>query len=140
MAIGHVPRTVNHDTRVHSGGGWWAELYKLDEAEPPKSDRSEGTFGLQKVVEFQGGSMETDRSLTSVLGTRADFGELQAAELAFSATSANAFASVSNRTRSLESGSSDDIDDESQEVDLLLCCLSGTGIVTTHVSRSVIWM
>ena len=139
VAVGHVPRTLNRDTRAQSGGGWWAELYKLDKLEPSDAGSRDGVFGLQKVVSFQGGSMETDRSLTSVLGSNADFGELQAAELAFSATSSmtsNAFSPASNRPRGSEECLADDAESERQEVDLLLCCLSGTGIVTTHVSSN----
>jgi hypothetical protein len=123
VAIGHIA-TDEHDEQ--RGGGWWADLYKLA---PPDAERNlmSRTFGLQKVVGFTGGSPSADNeALSSVLGSGADLGGLQAAELAFS--------SVRSREDAVTT-SGENEEQDAGGMELLLCCLSDTGIVTTHVRR-----
>jgi hypothetical protein len=113
---------IGHGATGEQGGGWWADLYKLapPDAEPNLMNR---TFGLEKVIGFTGGSPSADNeALSSVLGSGADLGELQAAELAFS--------SVRSREDVVTNG---EHEEEAGDMELLLCCLSDTGIVTTHV-------
>ena len=115
MAIGHTATD-------EESGGWWADLYKLA---PPDAERNlrSRTFGLEKIIGFTGGSPNADNeALSSVLGSGADLGELQASELAFS--------SVRSRDDVVTSGENEE---DAGDMELLLCCLSDTGIVTTHV-------
>lgn len=109
MTMGHLSTSI---------GGWWAELYTLSEAMEDSvtlgDPLSNSTFGVKKIAGFKGGKAmaETDRRmLMSVLGSSTNLGSLQAAELA------------------ITSGSSD-------SSELLLCCLSDSGVITTHVSCS----
>jgi hypothetical protein len=126
MAVGHLP---SDGSKPDAQGGWWAELFALSNEEKQKND---STFGLTRVTGFQGGSATNSldkKALISVLGGRVDLGRLQAAELAFSG--------ASYRPRSIsadESNLSEKQEDENNDVELLLCCLSDTGVVTTHVS------
>ena len=123
MAIGHTATD-------EESGGWWADLYKLA---PPDAERNlmSRTLGLEKIIGFTGGSPSADNeALSSVLGSGADLGELQASELAFS--------SVRSREDMMTSGENEE---DGGDMELLLCCLSDTGIVTTHVRiYSVEWM
>jgi hypothetical protein len=119
MAIGHLPSDARKAN--NSEGGWWAELFSLgDEEEKPKGEilSLKRTFGLTKVAGFQGGTSTIGadkKALVSLLGSRTDLGRLQAAEIAFS-------------------GVKDEQEEDKDEVELILCCLSETGVVTTHVS------
>jgi hypothetical protein len=125
MAIGHTA-TDDHN---EEGGGWWADLYKLALPDAERNLMSR-TFGLEKIVGFTGGSPSADNeALSSVLGSGADLGGLQAAELAFS--------SVRSREDVVMSGENEE---EAGDMELLLCCLSDTGIVTTHVRICNVWI
>lgn len=116
-------------------GGWWAELmaldsnvcYGLEDNELPMKRR--GDFGLNRIVSFSGGAAKTDvdkKALTSVLGN-ANVGRLQAAELAFSS-----MIIPHNATGpTTEDGSKKNEKEDGAEVELLLCCLSDTGVLTT---------
>ena len=105
--------------------GWWAELYSLskdaDDIADPNNLLSIRSFGLEKEAGFQGGNATNTvdkRTLVSVLGSRTELGCLQAAELALTSIA---------RDKGGEDSKSDDIE-------LLLCCLSDTGVISTHVS------
>jgi hypothetical protein len=118
-------------------GGWWAELMVLSSGsnlyhvpeENELSRKQRGDFGLDRIVSFSGGAANTDvdkKSLTSVLGN-ASVGRLQAAELAFSSLTI-----PRNATRAMtedESKKNEKVDETG--VELLLCCLSDTGVLTT---------
>lgn len=127
MAIGHIsnqPEVSSGSSTPESGNGWWAELYSLSEDADETASEVESlsirTFGLEKVAGFQGGEATNagdKRALVSVLGSRTKLGSLQAAEL-----------SLTNSVR--DPG----VDESTMDVELLLCCLSDTGVVSTHVS------
>jgi hypothetical protein len=116
--------------------GWWAELLTLrppalvsdegggEEQRPPDSRQN---FGLTRVAKFDGGvgSANADtKSFLTVLGNT-QVGRLQAAELAFSVarTSPAARADYGTDTAERSNGSG---------VELLLCSLTDTGVLTTH--------
>ncbi len=114
--------------------GWWAELMKLSpgsnsyhEIEEARKRRRD--FGLDRIASFSGGAANTDvdkKSLTSVLGN-ANIGKLQAAELAFSS-----MVVPRNTTgATTEDGSKSHEKEDESGMELLLCCLSDTGVVTT---------
>ena len=132
MAVGHIPDSDSE------AGGWWAELYKLPINDDTLQEQfrmpNAETVGVEKVIAFRGGSMSSDKSLTSLLGrgSRSDWGELQAAELAFASSHRN-FSRPRGLTNTTDDGTTEDTD-EDKEMNLVLCCLSDTGIVTTHVS------
>lgn len=142
LAVGHCKDgSDNHnDVGVSQGRGWWAELFTLTNNTKKGADamqRSNSTlFGLERVAGFQGGAATSSwdrKALLSILGGRVDLGRLQAAELAFSG--------ASYRPRSILSSSDEtekpqqlQEEERNNGVDLLLCCLSDTGVVTTHVS------
>ena len=130
-------------------GGWWVELMSLapdDDSQKATMihrrledenglSRRRGDFGLDRIVSFAGGAANTDidkKSLTSVLGN-ADIGRLQAAELAFSSSIILRNNGNSNNTASMttEDGSKKNEKEDEAGVELLLCCLSDTGILTT---------
>ena len=118
MAIGHLPRH-EPDCRPEKLEGWWAELYKLqDEAEDTFAANhrfSIRTFGVEKEAAFYGGeaTCNDDKTiLVSALGSRTRLGALQAAEISLASTGKTS--------------------DES-DVDVILCCLSDSGVVSTHV-------
>ncbi len=117
--------------------GWWAELMTLTSGsdqyhELEKNEqimKRKGAFGLDRIVSFAGGAANTDvdkKSLTSVLGN-ANVGKLQAAELAFSSVIIARGAS-----RGLtDNGSKSNETEDQTGVELVLCCLSDTGVLTT---------
>lgn len=128
MAVGHLE--TNED---NSEGGWWADLFTLSKEteEPTDTNPILTTFGLSKVAGFHGGSAASSsdrRALVSVLGSRVDLGRLQAAELAFSG------ATFRSRSISIGENPVEKKEEDNSDVELLLCCLSDTGVVTTHVS------
>ena len=119
MAIGHLPTHEPPADNPEISEGWWAELYKLqDEAEDTfAADHrfSIRTFGVEKEATFHGGeaTCNDDKTiLVSALGSRTRLGALQAAEVSLASTG--------------------ELSDES-DVDLILCCLSDSGVVSTHV-------
>ena len=108
--------------------GWWAELLKLSPASNLRNEVEEskvamerrGDFGLEGIASFSGGAANADvdrKSLTSLLGN-ADVGRLQAAELAFS-------------TLMIPSDATEVKTEDEARIELLLCCLSDTGVLTT---------
>lgn len=116
--------------------GWWAELMTLSpdsnaylELEGNKhSQKQVRDFGLKRIASFSGGAANTDvdkKSLTSVLGN-ANVGRLQAAELAFSS-----LVIPHNATGAMTEDGSKRKEEDEAGVELLLCCLSDTGVVTT---------
>jgi hypothetical protein len=134
LAVGHLPVDGGKQQEV---GGWWAELFSLSDGDDKeKQDEkkiSRATFGLTKIAGFQGGAATNSadkEALMSVLGRRTDLGRLQAAELAFSG------ASCRPHSQSIEDAPNNEKPEEESrnDVELLLCCLSDTGVVTTHVS------
>eukprot|EP00980_Cylindrotheca_fusiformis_P009435 scaffold2065_cov107-Cylindrotheca_fusiformis.AAC.5 len=139
MAVGHYPyyNATQDEKSMHSPGGWWAELCTLtsETVQAPVSDSLfSTTFGVRSVVKFEGGGGSGydwgQKALLSALGGRDDLGRLQAAELAFSG--------ISNQSHSLTPGVEYGLDrslpDEAQDgnVELVLCCLSDTAVITTH--------
>ena len=99
-------------------GGWWSELYKLGSSSQDYNIPSNA--GVEKVLGFTGGSASADNNaIGSILGNNADIGDLQAVELAFSST---------NFVESIQ----DSENDEHKDIELLVCCLSDSGIFTTH--------
>lgn len=147
IADDNILTAVGNDDKIIEGGSWWAELHQLNGSTPVMdtegksqsiSDRT--NFGLCKVEEFQGGNTADSRPLASIVNNSGDWGELQAAELAFCVSSSSAFSSIRQQQVSREehiSGGIDDNEEETNELELLLCCLSDTGIVTTHVSTEL---
>jgi hypothetical protein len=121
LVVGHLPDI---------GGNWWAELYQLStspEEDSALQSRHNATFGLDKIVGFSG-----PNSLSSVLGSRgANLGGLRAAELAFSSSIRTTRPSYTEE--GIQSSDGHEEERNTNEVELLLCCLSDTGIVTTHV-------
>ena len=116
--------------------GWWAELMTLSPGsnayleleENEHSQKQVRDFGLKRIVSFSGGAAKTDvdkKSLTSVLGN-ANVGRLQAAELAFSS-----LVIPHNATGAMTEDGSKRKEEDEAGVELLLCCLSDTGVVTT---------
>jgi hypothetical protein len=92
--------------------GWHAEVWKLNDS--VKNGQTIGThYGAEKLTSFR--VLHDDRS-ASMIGTNAALGSLRGAELA------------------LDTGSSENTGDKKDDADLLLCCLSDNGYVTTHVS------
>ena len=120
---------VFDDIRSKKGkDGWRADLWKL---RPPTADENEandGTFGMEKLVTFNGGANH-DKYIGSALGKDSSIGQLRAAELAI--TSYNAYSSPSRKKGedTMHENFSGD-----NEFGLVLCCLSEKGYVTTHVS------
>lgn len=119
MAFGHLP---SFHSSINKVGGWWAELYKLDDEASDtfavEESLSIRTFGVEAEAEFYGGEATHggDKStLASVLGSRTELGGLQAAELALA-------------------GARDGSDETSSE--MIVCCLSQTGVISTHVSHT----
>jgi len=131
MAIGHLANTSESSSASfpqENANGWWAELYSLSEDADETATQVEAlsirTFGLEKMAGFKGGDATgaaDKRALVSVLGSRTKLGSLQAAEL-----------SLASSPR--DKGG----DDNTPEVELLLCCLSDTGVVSTHVSARLL--
>lgn len=128
LAVGHLTSTAAGDTSTPGlVNGWWAELYSLsdetDDTADPDNSLSIRSFGLEKVAGFQGGDATNavdKKTLLSVLGSRTELGGLQAAELSLAST--------------VRDKGGEDSNDEDSE--LLLCCLSDTGVLSTHVSWS----
>lgn len=122
IAIGHT----TPDNGADPVGGWWAELYSLSEEMDGSANLRDQltirSFGVEKLAGFQGGDTLTNvdrNTLISVLGSRTKLGNLQAAELSLTTDV------LRNHPR------------EEGNVDLLVCCLSDTGVVSTHVSAIV---
>jgi hypothetical protein len=127
---------VLEDTKMGMGGGggehrgenWRAELWKVRPPTVHELEANDGTFGLEKIITFDGG-VDRDRRVVSVLGRESRIGQLKAAELAITAFN----------TTGLQASKSDDgpmVDSRStgENISLALCCLSDNGFVTTHVS------
>ena len=153
-----TPSYDNDDTatNISSHGGWWVDVLKLTTTIPsssslllqaPPNRKRRSSFGFDQVVSFAGGAANADvdkRSLVSVLGN-ADVGKLQAAELAFSSLSSSLLSSkimYDNNNKKRSTTKADDgtiiVDDKEKKgntatdkIELLLCCLSDTGIITT---------
>jgi hypothetical protein len=134
LAVGHLtmPTSATSSDQHNLVNGWWAELYSLseetDDADNPilNNALSIRSFGLEKVAGFQGGNATNTvdkKTLMSVLGSRTELGGLQAAEL-----------SLTGIARDTSKGGEDENKDD--DLELLLCCLSDTGVVSTHVSLS----
>jgi hypothetical protein len=110
--------------------GWWAEVFAL-KSDSPEGTSSRTTFGLARVARFQGGassSYEDKKVLSNVLGN-VNIGQLRASELAFSS------AAASDVWRLEEGGTGhrmpDDFGVMMNDVELILCCLTDTGVITT---------
>jgi hypothetical protein len=125
MALGHFSTLESPNSALSSEKleGWWAELYKVeDEADDSLNNNlderfSIRTFGLKKEAGFHGGeaTSNTDKAiLVSALGSRTKLGGLQAAEVSLA--------------------SAGELSDENH-VEMILCCLSDSGVVSTHVRR-----
>jgi hypothetical protein len=135
VAIGHIASNIG----APENRGWWAELYTINtqhdnEEEPPKRKSVSSTYGMKKVAGFQGGTSKNSgdkNELMSVLGSRVGLGNLTAAELGFSGSQAQP------QSQHLADALADKKDDEVNQVELLLCCMSDTGVVTTHVSTKI---
>lgn len=135
MAVGHLTsaKSISTSMTPEPTGGWFAELYQLSDQKGEETlnlgDRlSNRSFGITKVAGFQGGNAtnsEDRQTLVSVLGSQTNLGTLQAAELAFE---------DSTHTASLSSVDGKREEDKSANTELVLCCLSDTGVITTHVS------
>jgi hypothetical protein len=139
LAVGHLPVDGG---KQQEAGGWWAELFSLSDRDDDNGKEKQNeetisratTFGLTKIAGFQGGAATNSadkQALMSVLGGRTDLGRLQAAELAFSGASDRP-----HHSQNIEDGPNNEKPEEESrnDVELLLCCLSDTGVVTTHVS------
>ena len=136
VVIGYTddkPSPVSNEL-PEKNSGWWAELMALSSTSNELDDKAfsrkqRADFGLERIVSFTGGAANTDvdkKSLTSVLGN-ANVGKLQAAELAFSSL----VIPRSTTGTSTEDESKSNENDEEGAVELLLCCLSDTGVLTT---------
>jgi hypothetical protein len=116
------------DRKNNDGRGWWAELLRTskDDFIISSSDPSFELHGLEQVASFFGGEASTmvdnNQTLGSVLG-KSKVGNLQAAELAIS--------SMTDRPTLIGKSTSNSEDDQKGDAELLLCCLSDTGILTT---------
>jgi hypothetical protein len=139
VVVGYLDDKPSHFSNETSGenSGWWAELmtlssnstanHELEENELSRKRR--GEFGLDRIVSFSGGAANSDvdkKSLTSVLGN-SNVGRLQAAELAFSSL----IIPRNGTGAATEDGSKRNEKDDEAGVELLLCCLSDTGVLTT---------
>lgn len=134
MAVGYLPYN-NADKSPENQAGWWAELCQLDDKNVTQKDGGfSKTFGLDSIVSFHGGGNTSSswdkKSLLSALGGRRDFGRLQAAELAFSGISSYR-SSIPLSDLAAESRNNEE--ERSGSVELVLCCLSDTSVITTHV-------
>ena len=139
VVVGYVDdksRPILNESQGGSGG-WWAELMTLSSGsnkyrgleENALSRKRMGDFGLDRIVSFSGGAANTDvdkKSLTSILGN-ANVGRLQAAELAFSSSIIPQNATGATT----ENGSKSSEKEDEAGVELLLCCLNDTGVLTT---------
>eukprot|EP00934_Nitzschia_sp_Nitz4_P007756 Nitzschia sp. Nitz4//scaffold2_size372955//310412//314952//NITZ4_000461-RA/size372955-augustus-gene-0.391-mRNA-1//1//CDS//3329546892//7746//frame0 len=123
MALGHLTDdTTKNPDDSEKVTGWWSELYSIDK-ESSSSPRELDplnllSFGLKKEAGFQGGDASANadkKALQNVLGTRTRLGNLQAAELAFASASRE------------HTG-----DARKEDLEVLLCCLSDTGVITTY--------
>jgi hypothetical protein len=125
-------------TGAASNQGWYAELLSINSEpalEPTAlSDQltfndAKKNFGMSKIVGFQGGSSNSNvdkKPLMSMLGNLS-LGRLQAAELAFSTR-------VHSASKVNDKATGNDVSKESNmvgDVELLLCCLSDSGVITT---------
>lgn len=115
--------TVGFD--AGDGGGWRADLWKLDVS--PSTESLESS--LERIVTFRGSGSETEQAnLKAVIGDDARYLQsLRASELAIS-TYAEAIPVSSGKEPSSSSASSP------ADYGLLLCCLTENGYVTTHAS------
>jgi len=133
----------NVASRNSCSDGWWVDLLSLSSLQSQKRNgpdedklykiKGKRNFGIDQIVSFYGGAADNDvdkKSLMSVLGN-ADIGRLQAAELAFS-SSMILRNDKSTPAATTEEGS---IENEMKEIEagmeLLLCCLTDTGVLTT---------
>ncbi|KAG7356776.1 zinc-ribbon C4HC2 type domain containing protein [Nitzschia inconspicua] len=117
---------------VDGGGdsGWWAELLSLHPASSPESTAMKSTFGLSRIVGFQCGasnSSDDKKSLSTMLGNTKP-GRLQGAELAFSSSFHQ---SLRLEEESLRKEDSEEFSVYKSGIELVLCCLSDTGVITT---------
>lgn len=110
VTVGMVPGKGEKEAN-----GWQAEVWVRNDS--VKNYQTIGThYGAEKITSFR--VLHDDR-LTSMIGTNATLGSLRGAELA------------------LETGSCEITGDRKDGVDLLLCCLSDNGYVTTQVSLMI---
>jgi hypothetical protein len=142
MAVGHLPYNNTADKiGTEPRGGWWAELCTLssdDEKKTVDERLPSTTFGLDSVINFEGGGTSNynwgQKALLSALGGRADLGRLQAAELAFVGVSNQSW-SPPIVEEALDPAKVEE--EKGSNVELVLCCLSDTSVITTHVSFSL---
>lgn len=142
MAVGHHPyRNSESENSTTARDGWWAELCTLaggDGQNAVDGQVPSSTFGLKSVVSFEGGGTISydwgQKALLSALGGRSDLGRLQAAELAFSGVSSQSHLLTPAVERALDTVE----EDEGTNIELVLCCLSDTSVITTHVSYSAL--
>jgi hypothetical protein len=106
VTVGMVPGKGAKDAN-----GWHAEVWKLNDS---KNGQTYGThYGAEKIAAF---SVLHDDQSASMIGTNTALGSLRGAELA------------------LDTGRCENTCDEKDDAEMLLCCLSDNGYVTTHVS------
>ncbi|CAJ1950686.1 unnamed protein product [Cylindrotheca closterium] len=145
LAVGHLDSTKNSDdgTLQH---GWWAEMCQLTPgfegggSSPTTTTTASGSsFGLETTIRFEGGATakrsHDQEALYSALGGQADLGRLQAAELAFgSIPSQGRYLSALAAAAAAADGDpkSDDDRGGGNRLELVLCCLSDTSVITTH--------
>lgn len=117
VTVGMIP-----GKRGDVDSAWQAQAWKLQEGVEKHS--FDGDYrGVEMVASFE--ILANDGETSSMLGTNAKIGQLRGAELALEASRVN------NRFRK----DGDEDISERDGLDLLLCCLSDEGYVTTHVSE-----
>jgi hypothetical protein len=123
MAIGHLPTYESSGGNAEKVEGWRAELYKVQVESEDTFHVDERfsirTFGVEKEAGFHGGeatSSDDKTILVTALGSRTKLGGLQAAEVSLASAGE----------------SSNECD-----VEMILCCLSDSGVVSTHVRVTV---
>jgi hypothetical protein len=110
--------------------GWWAEVFSLRTGSPEDTSLN-SVFGLSRVAGFEGGasSSNADKKVLSTMLGNLSLGQLRASELAFSSV-------VAPDPWRLEDGNTasqvpDDFGALISDFELILCCLSDTGVITT---------
>ena len=142
------PPSSSNGTSGDSSDGWWVDLLSLSSSSQSQSQlhnspdenvlykmKRRSNFGLDKIVSFCGGAANTDvdkKSLMSVLGNT-NLGKLQASELAFSSSIIIRANDRTSATTTTDDGSIEKNEKEEIEAgtELLLCCLSDSGVLTT---------
>lgn len=100
---------------------WQAETWKLKEPTENNISFDGEDRGVEKIASF---GVLNDRETASMVGTNASMGSLRGAELALES---------SEGISGLQKDEDGDVID-GKGADLLICCLSEKGYVTTHVS------